>query len=112
MTMTLEHALELGFRAGFIRACNWPAPVSQDVDSPAFVRELSQFIEKHTPILTQPAQSVGVAGAIRKGFMTAESCGPDNRYVLSIKFGSLDELQAAHNALVGLTAALQERSNG
>lgn len=62
--------------------------------------------------LRQPAQPVDVAEAIRKGFMTAESCGPDNRYVLSIKFGSLDDLQAAHNALVGLTAALQEKGNG
>lgn len=48
--------------------------------------------------LAQPAQAVDV-GALQKGFMTAESCGPEGRYVLKIKFQSLADLQAAHNTL-------------
>jgi hypothetical protein len=46
----------------------------------------------------QPTQAVDVA-ALQKGFMTAESCGPDGHYVLKIKFQSLADLQAAHNTL-------------
>lgn len=58
-TMTLEQALELGYRAGFISACNWPQPCSQDVDSPSFAIELRGFIEKHTPLTRQPEVSEG-----------------------------------------------------
>lgn len=46
--MEAVQALELGYRAGFIAACNWPDPVPQDVDSPAFKAELQAFIEKNT----------------------------------------------------------------
>jgi Lar family restriction alleviation protein len=58
--------------------------------------------EALTPFITR-AISGGKAGPVgevmRKGFMTTESCGPDKRYVLSIKFQSLEDLQAAHSAL-------------
>jgi hypothetical protein len=61
MDMTLETALELGYRAGFIKACSRPAPVSQDVDSSAFAADMCQFVALHTPIFSQPAQPTGPA---------------------------------------------------
>lgn len=49
--------LTMAYRAGFIQACQWPEPVSQDVDSPAFVTMLRQFIEQHTPITRSNAKA-------------------------------------------------------
>ena len=49
-----------------------------------------------------------VRKAVRKGFMTSESCGPDKHYVLKIRFKSLADLQAAHNAILALSTATSQ----
>ena len=36
------------FRAGFIEACKWPEPVTQDVDSPAFAAALEHFAKSQS----------------------------------------------------------------
>lgn len=35
--------VEAAYRAGFIEACKWPKPVSQDAYSPAFYRAMAQY---------------------------------------------------------------------
>ena len=40
----MQGAEERSYRAGFIDACRWPSPVSQDVDSPAFAEGLEQHL--------------------------------------------------------------------
>lgn len=49
----VESLLTMAYRAGFIQACQWPDPVSNDVDSPAFAIELRHFLEKHTPLFAR-----------------------------------------------------------
>ena len=62
-----KEQLEMAYRAGFISACNWTAPCSQDTDSPAFKAEVRSFIEKHTPIFDPPRPDIAllVSMAIR-----------------------------------------------
>lgn len=108
MSMTLEKALELGFRAGFIRACNWTAPVSQDVDSPAFAKELAQFIEAHTPI-TQPAQSVdGMVFVPVEPTMRMEDAGANALRSGRVTMFKRCKVNRIYHAM--LTAALQEKA--
>lgn len=53
----LRALFTMAYRAGFIEACQWTEPVSQDVDSHAFYARLEKFIEEHTPMFqdTRPA---------------------------------------------------------
>jgi len=58
--------LTMAYRAGFIKACNWPAPVSQDVDSPAFAKDLRIFLEAHASLFPHPSDTaVDVRDAAR-----------------------------------------------
>lgn len=49
---------------------------------------------------TEGAAPTGLRNKLLKGFVTAESCGPDNHYQLVVKFPTLEALQSAHNELV------------
>ena len=53
------------YRAGFIAACKWPAPVTQDVDSSAYNKEFNDWSfsvrEKHAAILDAEGDGVAVA---------------------------------------------------
>jgi len=58
MTKMLEDLAEVvreAYRAGFIAACKWPKPVSQDVDSSAYNKEFNAWSfsvrEKHAAVL-------------------------------------------------------------
>jgi hypothetical protein len=99
MAMTIDRATEFmrlvdnGQISG--RISEWPG-----------LREACGAIYAH---LTQTAQAVDVE-PLRKGFMTAESCGPDGHYLLKVKFQSLDDLQAAHNAITRALAG--EKAEG
>lgn len=55
-----KEQLEMAYRAGFINACNWSAPCSQDVDSPAFEAQLRSFIEKQSPMLETEGPDVAL----------------------------------------------------
>lgn len=66
----LRALFTMAYRAGFIEACQWTEPVSQDVDSHAFYARLEKFIEEHTPMFQDtrptavaysPVESIGVA---------------------------------------------------
>lgn len=39
----LAEMVREAYRAGFIEACNWPEPVSQDVDSKAFAEAFEPY---------------------------------------------------------------------
>lgn len=57
--------LTMAYRAGFIMAGHWPHCAPQDVDYPAFAKELRTFIEKHTPITRSNAKAGEVEMAVR-----------------------------------------------
>jgi len=47
------------YRDGFILACRWPEPVSQDVDSPAFRTEAERWLGQQAPHYTVPEAAFG-----------------------------------------------------
>jgi hypothetical protein len=51
----LAEMVREAYRAGFIAACKWPEPVSQDVDSSAYIKEFNAWSfsvrEKHAAII-------------------------------------------------------------
>lgn len=63
----LAEMVREAYRAGFIAACKWPAPVSQDVDSSAYNREFNSWSfsvrEKHAAILDAEGDGEVVATA-------------------------------------------------
>ncbi len=59
--VVMDGSVKEAYRAGFIEACKWPSPVTQDVDSPAFAREfrkwqneISMFCEGAQPTSSPP----------------------------------------------------------
>ena len=108
MAMTLEHEL----LASYLDDGGWHCEaenVREEIDLESYENELQliDWLRRHH--LTQPAQAVDVE-PLRKGFMTAESCGPDGHHLLNVKFRSLDDLQAAHNAIIRALAG--EKAEG
>lgn len=55
----LEGVVREAYRAGFIEACKWPEPVTQDADSPAFDREFRKW---NNEVRTHRAE---IAAAVR-----------------------------------------------
>lgn len=41
--------MEICYRAGFIQACQWSEPVSQDIGSDAFKQLMTDFVDNHHP---------------------------------------------------------------
>ncbi len=60
----LAEMVREAYRAGFIAACKWPAPVSQDVDSSAYIKEFNDWSfsvrEKHAAILDADGDGMAV----------------------------------------------------
>lgn len=53
-------ALSYGFSRGFIAACEWPAPVTQDIYSKAFNDQCEKFVEANAYLYTAPPPAAGV----------------------------------------------------
>lgn len=42
----MKNELSNAYKAGFMEACKWGKPVTQDTDSPAFGKKLEEFIRR------------------------------------------------------------------
>lgn len=81
------------YRAGFIDACEWPSPVTQDADSTAFDHG---FIKWNNEVRTHDAEIEAMAeqfGALR--YLAASMYQAAGAYSLPVRF--LDVLSAAGN---------------
>ena len=71
----LAEMVREAYRAGFIAACKWPEPVSQDVDSSAYNKEFNDWSfsvrEKHAAIL----DAEGDDGAVPYGHEFYDASG-------------------------------------
>lgn len=72
----LAELVREAYRAGFIAACKWPAPVTQDVDSSAYNKEFSAWSfsvrEKHAAILDDEGDGGEVASGVNPDELYAQ----------------------------------------
>jgi hypothetical protein len=77
----LAEAVHEAYWAGFIAACKWPEPVTQDADSPAFDREFHKWnneVRTHHATIQQNAEEVKILRIKAAGTLANNLC-PDHR---------------------------------